>query len=77
MREYELTPAALPALNDAGGDYLLSQGPACLDEALDVPAQLAGLTQEERQLRAELEDMPRPARATLSRAIRTAGKESR
>jgi hypothetical protein len=77
VQEYELSSAALRALNDMREDYVFEDGPAFLNEALDVLHQLTDLTHEERQLRAELEAMPPLVRAALSRAMRTAGEESR
>ena len=70
MKSYELSPAALRALNEMREDYVLQDGPALLDDALEVLGQLADLTHEQCQLRSELEAMPPLARVSLTRAIR-------
>ena len=72
MKSYQLSPAALRALNEMREDYVLQDGPAFLDDALEVLGQLADLTHEQRQLRAELEAMPPLERVSLTRAIRAA-----
>jgi hypothetical protein len=72
MKSYELSPAALRALNDMREDYVFEDGPAVLDEVLDVLRQLTDLTHEERQLRTELESMRPLARASVTRAFRAA-----
>jgi hypothetical protein len=72
MQIYELSSAALGALNEMCEDYGFTDGPQFLDDVLDVLKQLADLTPEERQLRRELEAMPAVARESISRAIRAA-----
>jgi len=73
IKSYQLSPAALRALNEIREDIAFEQGPAFLDNVLNVLHQLTDLSHEECQLRAELEAMPPLARASLSRAIRAAG----
>ncbi len=70
MKSYELSPAALRALNEMREDYEFQDGPKFLDDVLEVLEQLADLTIEERALLAELRMMPPEGRASLSRAIR-------
>jgi len=72
MNVYELSPAALRALNEMREDYWFEDGPAFLDDVLDVLQHFCELTPAERQLRQELEAMPPLARASMSRAIRAA-----
>jgi len=76
MTDCSLTLAALRALSEMRAHHVFEDDPAFLDDVLDALRQLADLTHEERQLRAELEGMPPLARASLSRAIRAAWGES-
>jgi len=69
MKSYELSPAALRALNEIREDIAFEQGPAFLNDVLDVLHQLTDLSHEECQLRAELEAIPPLVRASLSRTI--------
>jgi len=72
MKTYELSPAALRALNEMREDYGFTDGPRFLDDVLDVLAQLHHLSRGERRLRQELRRIPPMARTPLSRAIRAA-----
>jgi len=72
MKTYELSPAALRALNEMREDYGFTDGPRFLDDVLDVLNQLHHLGRGERRLRQELRRIPPMARASMSRAIRAA-----
>jgi hypothetical protein len=72
MQSYELSPAALRALNVMREDYSFTDGPQFLDDVLDVLNQLHHLSRAERRLRQELRRIPPVARASISGAIRAA-----
>jgi len=58
MQNYEVSPAALRALNEMREDYWFEDGPAFLDDVLDVLQHFCELTPAERQVGQELEAMP-------------------
>lgn len=69
MKTYELSPAAVHALNEMREDYAFGDGPRFLDDVLEVLGQLQELTPDELALRDELRRMPPLARASMLRAI--------